>query len=232
MLENLKGKLIVICGTDGSGKGTQTEILVKRLLEEGCSVKKTDFPQYEKQSSFMVKEYLNGKFGTAKDVGPYTASVFYAIDRYYASFEMKEWLDKGEVIVSNRYVSANLGHQGGKINDKSEREKYVLWLRDFEYNIMGIPKPDINIFLHVPAEVSQELVDKKEKREYTDKKRDIHEADINHLRDSESAYLQVCKSDNSWVRIDCMKNGKLASIEEIGELIWQSIEKFFEKERK
>jgi len=223
-----KGKLIVICGTDGSGKGTQTELLVQRLKKEGHDIKKTDFPQYGNKSAFMVEEYLNGKFGSAQEVGPYRASIFYAIDRYYASFQMKKWLDEGKIIISNRYVSANLGHQGGKIKDKEERKKYVEWVLDLEYNIFGIPRPDLNIFLHVPSAVAQKLVDKKGDREYIKdkmKKRDIHEDDINHLKDAEDAYLQVCNSNKNWVRIDCTKDGKLLGIDAISAMIWKIVDK-------
>jgi dTMP kinase len=219
----MTGNLIVISGTDGSGKGTQTRLLLQRLKDEGYPVEMTDFPQYKKESSCMVRDYLNGRFGSANDVGPYRASIFYAIDRYDASIEMKKWLSDGKLIVSNRYVSANLGHQGGKIDDPVQRKKYVEWIRDLEYNILGIPKPAVNIFLHVPSEISQQLVDKKNasEREYAHgKKRDIHEADLNHLKNSEAAYLDVCSKDESWVKIECVKKGQLLSIEEVSELIW------------
>ena len=228
----MKGKLIVICGTDGSGKGTQTEILIKRLREGKLEVEKTDFPQYNKQSSFLVQEYLNGKFGSANDVGPYTASVFYAIDRYHASFAMKRWLEQGKIIISNRYVSANLGHQGGKIKDKKERDKLISWIRDFEFNIMKIPKPDLNIFLHVPAEISQKLIDKKDARDYTDLKRDIHEEDLDHLKNSEDSYLRVCNSDSSWVKIDCVENNELLSIETISDKIFNVVTNLIENEKR
>ncbi|MBU4493296.1 MAG: thymidylate kinase, partial [Nanoarchaeota archaeon] len=108
----MKGKFIVIAGTDGSGKATQIKILVKRLKDKGYEVEIADFPQYGKKSAALVEEYLNGKFGLAEEVGPYRASIFYACDRYAASFKIKEWLDEGKIVVSNRYVSANVGHQG------------------------------------------------------------------------------------------------------------------------
>ena len=160
----MKGKLIVICGTDGSGKGTQVELLYERLKKEGYPVKITDFPQYGNKSAGMVEEYLNGKFGSAEEVGPYRGSIFYACDRYAASFDMKKWLDKGGIIISNRYVSANKGHQMSKIKDVKERIKYLDWLDNLEYEIFGIPKEDMNFLLYVPPEVGQMLVDKKGKR--------------------------------------------------------------------
>ncbi len=228
----MNGKLIVICGTDGSGKGTQTEILIKKLKDKGINVEMTDFPQYDKDSSFMIKEYLNGKFGSAKEVGPYKASIFYAVDRYHASFQMKKWLAEGKIIVSNRYVSANFGHQGGKIKDSEKRKNYIKWVQDLEYNIFQIPKPDLNIFLHVRPEISQKLVDKKAEREYTKgKKRDIHEADLNHLKDSESAYLEVCNNDDSWIKIECVKDNELLSIESIANKIDSVVDEFLNKQK-
>lgn len=142
-----KGKFIVICGTDGSGKGTQVKLLADRLEKEGYKVKVTDFPQYGQPSAAMVSEYLNGKFGSAEEVGPYRGSIFYACDRYAASFEMKKWLNEGGIIVSNRYVSANKGHQLGKLKTKEERDKYLAWLDNLEYGIFGIPKEDVNFLL-------------------------------------------------------------------------------------
>ena len=108
----MKGKLIVLCGTDGSGKATQAELLAERLKKEGHDVEVVDFPNYGEKSAALVEMYLNGDFGTAEEVGPYRASVFYAVDRYASSKKMKKWLDEGKIIVSNRYVSANIGHQG------------------------------------------------------------------------------------------------------------------------
>ena len=138
-----KGIFIVIDGTDGSGKTTQLNLLVKRLREQGKEVEVADFPQYNQKSAGLVEEYLEGKYGTADEVSPYTASVFYAVDRFDASFKMKEQLKQGKIIISNRYVSASMGHQGGKIKDSEERKKYLEWIQNFEYNVMGIPKPDL-----------------------------------------------------------------------------------------
>ena len=108
-----KGKFIVIDGTDGSGKATQTKLLVKKLRKEKYKVKLADFPQYNKKSAGLVEEYLSGKYGTEKNVGPYVASIFYACDRYDASFKIRKWLKEGNIVISNRYVTANMGHQGG-----------------------------------------------------------------------------------------------------------------------
>ena len=116
---------IVIDGTDGSGKATQTQLLVEKLKSLGFDVEIADFPQYGQKSAGLVEEYLNGVYGSAQDVGPYRASILYAVDRYAASFKIKKWLEEGKIVVSNRYVSANMGHQAGKIKDYAERDKFL-----------------------------------------------------------------------------------------------------------
>lgn len=222
-----KGKFIVIDGTDGSGKATQTEILVKRLKKSGRKVEVVDFPQYGKKSAGLVEEYLNGKYGSAQSVGPYRASIFYAVDRYDASFKIKKWLKEGKIVVSNRYVTANMGHQGGKIKSVAERKKYFSWLYDLEYKIFGIPKPDLNIILHVDAAVAQKLVNKKEKRGYIrgNKKKDLHEKDLKHLRDAEKVYLEIAKNFSGFSLIECTEKGKIMSKDEIADLVWEKIKK-------
>lgn len=218
-----KGKLIVIAGTDGSGKGTQTGLLIKRLKFEGYDVEIADFPRYGKNSAKMVEDYLNGKFGDAKSVGPYRASILYAVDRYAASFQIRSWLDQGKIVICNRYVSANQGHQAGKIKDLNERDKFLDWLEELEFNIFQIPKPDTNILLYMPHEIGQKLVDKKGHRDYVGgSKRDIHEDDLEHLKDAEEAYAYVAKKYN-WIRIDCNDNDKPLPIDDIHELIWNKV---------
>ncbi len=221
----MQGKFIVIDGTDGSGKATQTKLLLERLEKENISVKTIDFPQYGKKSAGLVEEYLNGNYGPANDVGPYRASIFYACDRYDASFEIKKWLEQGNVVIANRYVSSNMGHQAGKIKDPTERDKFLEWLFELEYNLFGIPKPDINILLYMPPEMGQQLVDNKGHRDYVGgQKRDIHEADLEHLKNAAEAYQYVAKKYN-WIIINCAPEGKLLSIEEIHNLLWEKVTK-------
>lgn len=221
----MTGKLIVIDGTDGSGKGTQTELLIKRLQASGHGVEKADFPQYGKKSAGLVEEYLNGKYGPQSEVGPYRASVFFAVDRYDASFQIRKWLSEGKIVISNRYVTANMGHQGGAIHDDQERQKYFDWLYNLEFEMFKIPRPDLNIILHVPAATAQALVDKKGHRDYVGgTKRDIHEADLGHLERAEKTYLQIAKSFPGFALIECAPNHELLPIEAINDLIWQRIE--------
>jgi len=221
----MKGKLIVIDGTDGSGKATQTGLLVKRLEAEGYAVAMADFPRYGEKSAILVEQYLNGQFGSAEEVSPYIASTFYAYDRYAASEVISQWIEEGKIVISNRYVSANMGHQAGKIKEVSEVDKFLIWLEDLEYGKFAIPIPDATVLLYMPVEIGQQLVDKKGDREYVGgQKRDIHEADINHLTDAASAYLYVAKKYN-WPIIQCAPDGKLRTIEDIHEELWNLVSK-------
>lgn len=219
------GKLIVIDGTDGSGKKTQTDILVKKLRLVGHTVEIADFPRYGQRSAFLVEDYLNGKFGTVNSVNPYAASIFYACDRYAASFEIKKWLKEGKVVIANRYVSANMGHQCGKLKTKPERDKFLRWLDNLEYGIFGLPRPNKNILLYVEAKIGQKLVDQKAPRQYIGgQKRDIHEADLNHLKNAVNAYLYVAKK-YQWNVVKCCKQDKMRSVKEIAEEIWAIVSK-------
>ncbi|MDD5626211.1 MAG: hypothetical protein PHG83_03530 [Patescibacteria group bacterium] len=224
-----KGLFIVLEGTDGSGKSEQFNRLLKRLKKLGHNIKTVDFPQYGKSSAYFVEKYLTGEYGGWKEVGPYKASLFYALDRFDISAQIKKWLKQGNIILANRYVASNLGHQGVKIKNKNTRHNFFKWINDLEYGILGIPRPDINFFLHVPAKVAYKLVAKKGAREYLHgKKRDIHEQDIKHLQQAEKNYLEIVKFfPKDFLLIECASNNKLLSREEIEEKIWKAVSKFF-----
>ncbi len=213
---------IVLEGTDGSGKTEQFKRLAAKLITDGYEIATFDFPQYGKPSSYFVREYLNGRYGGWEEVGPYKASLFYAMDRFDVGWQIKNVLAEGRIVISNRYVGSNLGHQGSKTTNDAERKKFFEWDYDLEYNILGIPRPDLNIFLHMPAVIAQALVDQKGAREYVGgAKRDIHEADINHLKNAERAYLEIAKLfPNDFKLVECMESGKLLSIEKIHEKVW------------
>lgn len=228
------GKLIVFEGIDGSGKSTQLNLLVKRLNKEDYKVATIDFPQYGQKSAGLVEEYLNGKYGESLSVGPYRASIFYACDRYDASFKIRKWLKDGKIVVSDRYFASNIGHQGGKIKDKEERKKFLKWLYDLEFNIFGIPKPNFTFVLKVPPRVSQSMVgritdkkkQKKKKLYLGNKKRDIHEKDLSHLINTERSYLEVAKEfPQDFKVVDCLKDEKLLPPEAIHRQIWEFIKK-------
>ena len=157
------GKLFVIDGTDGSGKQTQLSKLEERLKKENIDYKKVSFPNYESRSSSLVKMYLSGEFGeNAKDISPYIASTFYAADRY-ATYkkDLEEFYNNGGIILADRYTTANMVHQSGKIKDKDEREKFLDWLWDFEFNLYKLPIPTKAFFLNMPPEYSIKLMRKK-----------------------------------------------------------------------
>ena len=180
-----KGKLIVITGPDGCGKKTQTELLVKRLKASGYQVKTIDFPQY-KNNFFgkMVGRYLAGEFGKATEINPYLASILYAGDRFESMGEINKWLAEGKIVVCDRYVGDNFLHQGSKVVDPSEREKFFNWLEDLEFNVFGAKRAGITIYLDVSLEISLALLknkDAQEKKNYTDGKNDGHENEV-HLR--------------------------------------------------
>lgn len=276
MLQNKKGKLIVIEGTDGSGKKTQTAKLLERLVSHGAGlatgdaslfsphsnasanadaienpmleglvdideekdptedlaksfVQTIDFPRYGTPSCYLVEKYLHGGFGTANEVGPYVGSMFYAVDRYDHSFDMKKKLAAGTILISDRYVSASMGHQAGKIDDLAERDKYLDWLNNLEFEIFKIPKPDLTILLYVNPETNQLLMSRRPDKEYLKgKKADIHEADSEHLHKASEAFLYVAKKFG-WTVIDCAPRtaenpeGKLLGIEEIHEKVWREV---------
>lgn len=218
-----RGRFIVIDGIDGSGKGTQTKLLIEELKINGYQAEEADFPQYGTKSAGIIEEYLNGKYG---QLDPRAASIFYAIDRFDASFKIRQWLADGKVVVSNRYVTANAGHQGGKIADEHDRLKFFRWLNDLEYNIFNIPKPDLNIILHVPAKVAQKLVDSKAKHQrmyanHANKKRDLHESDLEHLKNAEQVFLEIIQLFPNTKLVECAEGGRLLSPEEIHNKVWE-----------
>ncbi len=222
-----RGKFIVLEGTDGSGKATQLKLLKKRIeLEKEIKAAIFDFPQYDKTFfGKLVGRLLSGEFGGIDEVSPYLASLTYAGDRWQASSEIKTALDRGKLVLSNRYVMSN-AHQVAKV-ELGKRREFWNFLEELEYGVYNIPREDLNIFLHVPPEVGQSLILKKSKRNYLkDKKKDIHEADINHQEETSKVYLSMAKSHPDRIRlIDCTKDGRLMTIEQIHELVWSVVSK-------
>jgi len=230
MKKSRRGLFIVLEGTDGSGKETQRKLLVSTLRRAGKRVATLDFPQYGKESAYFVEQYLNGHYGPAKNVSPYIASLFYALDRLAVKQQLKQWLQAGRIVVANRFTLSNAAHQGGKIKSKVELNKYWRWLFNLEYGVFGLSKPDITVLLQVPAGVARKLVLKKSPRRYlkSGARRDIHEANFGHLRAAEARYLTLAKLVGAKV-VKCVDGGKLLTPEEIHRRVWSKVSQYVKR---
>ena len=215
------GKLIVIEGLDGSGKSTQLDLLLNRLKGLNIDCRSVSFPDYESDSSALVKMYLAGNFGKKPDdVNPFAASVFYTVDRY-ASYKQNwgEYYSAGGVVIAGRYTTSNAVHQTSKLN-KSEWETFLNWLYDFEYEKVKIPKPDKVIFLDMPVEVSQKLLSGRYKGD--ESKKDIHESDVSYLDNCRKAAVFTANF-SGWTVISCAKDGEARTINEISDDILNEV---------
>ncbi len=219
------GKLIVIEGLDGSGKSTQIERLVNKLKERyDIKIKQIKLPDYDSECCAPVKKYLNGDFGkNPQDVNAYAASCFYAVDRF-ANYKTKwkSYYDSDTLIIADRYTTSNAYHQATKLPE-TEWNNYFAWLEDFEYNKIGIPKPDAVIYLDMPIEISQRMMSERYKGDET--KKDIHEANISYLLSCRKAAEKAAEA-MGWIRINCADGDKPRSIDSIGEEIDKYIDKF------
>lgn len=220
------GKLIVIEGTDSSGKETQTRKLYERLEKEITNVRKLSFPNYKSPACEPVKMYLAGAFGdNALDINPYPVSTMFAIDRY-ASYKMdwEKFYQDGGIIVTDRYTTSNMVHQASKIESIDKKNEYLDWLEELEYSKMGIPRPDLIIFLNMPTEIAAELMAQRKNKITGEDIKDIHEKDISYLKKSYENACNIAKKYN-WLEIKCVENGRLKTIDEIGEEIFSVVEK-------
>ena len=215
------GKLIVIEGTDGSGKSTQFKLLTQRLTREGRDFRQIVLPQYSEPSSALIRMYLGGEFGQRPgDVNAYAASAFYAVDRY-ASFK-KVWgnyYNGGGLVISDRYTTSNAVHQASK-EPPETRQRFLKWLYEFEYDHLGLPRPDLTLYLDVPTDFTEKLLRAREQDTHT--KADIHEKD--------TQYLATCRRMGAfaadyygWTVISCVRDGKMRSMEDIHEEIYRHV---------
>ena len=219
-MQTNKGKIIVIDGTDGSGKTTQLHLLKEKLQAEGFGVEIADFPQYNHKSAGMVEEYLSGKYGGVDDVTPYQASIFYAVDRFDFSKQIKDWLAEGKIILCNRYTSSNMAHQGCKIDNPLERKVFFNWLSELEHDILKIPRPDLCLILRVDPEISQQMAKDRAREDWKGKTKDIHEENLNHLKKAERVYCEIAESNSNYRLVNCVSEGKIMDREEISFLVW------------
>jgi len=219
----MRGKLIVFEGTDGSGKATQSRMLCQRLAQERVSYKNIDFPRYGQPSAVMVQEYLDGKLGkSAGDVNAYAASILYAVDRY-ASYKQDwgEFYENGGLIVADRYTTSNAVHQASKLPD-GERTEYLNWLFDLEYGRIGLPEPDLVIYLDMPTEITERMMRSREQQ--TGTHADIHEQDAEYLRKCRANARKVVE-ECGWTVIHCASGDAPRTIEDIHEEVWQTVQK-------
>ena len=215
------GKLIVIEGTDGSGKSTQFRLLTGRLESEQVKFQKLVFPQYSEPSSALIRMYLGGEFGKSpSDVNAYAASAFYSVDRY-ASYRKVwgKWYEAGGLVVSDRYTTSNAVHQASK-EPEDKREDFLNWLYDFEYDKLGLPRPDLVIYLDVPTDFTEKMLRHRESE--TNTHADIHEQDMQ--------YLATCRrmgraaaEHYGWTLIRCVRDGAMRSMEDIHEEIYRHV---------
>ena len=218
------GKLIVIEGTDGSGKSTQFRLLTERLTAEGREFKKLVFPQYAEESSALIRMYLGGEFGSKPtDVNAYAASTFYAVDRY-ASYKKVwgDWYEQGGLVVSDRYTTSNAVHQASK---EPDQKAFLGWLYDLEYDKLGLPRPDLVLYLDVPTDFTEKML--RHREQDTGTSADIHEQD--------TEYLATCRRTGraaaefyGWTVVQCVKDGEMRSIEDIHEEIYRHVRKSLE----
>lgn len=215
------GKLIVLEGTDGSGKSTQFSLLTKRLASEGRAFQRLVFPQYSEESSALIRMYLGGEFGVSpSDVNAYAASAFYAVDRY-ASYKKVwgRWYEEGGLVVSDRYTTSNAVHQASKEPEEIQGD-FLKWLYDFEYGKLGLPQPDLVLYLDVPTDFTAQMMRRRESDTHTHA--DIHEQDL--------TYLATCRRTGKaaaayygWTVISCVRDGVMRSIEDIHEEIYRHV---------
>lgn len=220
------GKLIVIEGTDGSGKSTQFALLSSRLEQEQIAFQKLVFPRYSEPSSALIRMYLGGDFGSSPNsVNAYAASTFYAVDRY-ASYKMDwgQWYENGGLVVSDRYTTSNAVHQASK-EPEEKREAFLAWLYDLEYGKLGLPRPDLILYLDVPTDFTETMMRRREQDTHTHA--DIHEQDLN--------YLAACRQSGKaaaafygWKVIQCVRDGKMRTIEDIHEEIYRLVRQCLE----
>ncbi len=221
------GKLIVIEGTDGSGKSTQFRLLSQHLEQDSVPFKHLVFPRYDQDSSALIRMYLGGQFGTRpSDVNAYAASSFYAVDRF-ASYKMDwgQWYAQGGLVLSDRYTTSNAVHQASK-EPEEKRSDFLKWLYDFEYDKLGLPRPDLVLYLDVPTDFTEKLL--RHREQDTNTKADIHEKDM--------AYLATCRETGrqaaayyGWTVIECVKAGAMRSMEDIHNEIYAHVRRCMEE---
>jgi len=196
-----RGKLIAIEGIDGSGKRTQLELLTLTLKARGHSVYSTGFPQYDSWFGKMVGKFLNGDLGPLESVDPHFSAMLYAGDRFEAKFKLEAALDSGQILLVDRYIASNLAHQTARV-PPAKRSEFLQWIEHLEYQIYGLPRENLILYLSVPPREAQRLVALKSARSYTSAQKDLQEASLRHLEDAAEMYDSLSRS-TPWATIQC-----------------------------
>ena len=227
------GKFIVLDGNDGSGKATQSALLVAHLEKEGILTEKVDFPAYDTNFfGALIGECLRGEHGDFVHMDPKIASSLYALDRLESAPHILESLEKGMVVIADRFSSSNQIHQGGKIADENDRTKFLEWLDRMEHDVLGIPRPDAIIYLRVPVEISLKLLSEKRKAKnggLADGQKDTVEEDRNYLDRSHETANWLAATQSNWHIIDCYEDEAMRTRESISEEIAIVISKLLQR---
>ena len=224
-----KNHFIVLEGIDGSGKATQSDLLIKKLEEDGYTVRKIDFPRYEDNFfGQFIGDCIAGKHGDFVNTDPYITSVLYGADRWESKKQIKEWLKKDYIVVADRYVGSNQIHQGGKIKDSAERKKFLQWLEKMEYEVFKLPRPGLLVFLDMKVDLSLSLLNKQdlEEKSYLQGAADLLEASRDYLSNSRQAALKIGQNRDNWRQVSCYKEEVIRSREEIHDEVYSLVKKF------
>ncbi|HEV2288377.1 MAG TPA: dTMP kinase [Candidatus Acidoferrales bacterium] len=200
-----RGKFIALEGIDGSGKRTQIDLLSRALQQRGIEHVKMSFPRYEGFFGRMVARYLNGEFGTLAQVDPHFSALLYAGDRLEHKQLLEEHLGQGKMILTDRYIGSNLAHQGARVTNR-KMAQFLHWLEKLEYEVYGLPREDLVIYLRVPSVEARRLVGQKGARQYTRRRHDLHEASLRHLKNAAKVYDRLAKRRN-WTVVECTERG-------------------------
>jgi len=219
-----RGRLIAICGIDGSGKTLQADLLCDRARRAGLRVETIGFPRYgEGVFGDLIARYLRGEFAPdPAAVNPYLAALPFACDRWQAAPTLHAWLGEGALVVCNRYVAANLAHQGAKVASPDERRRFARWVEELEYSVFGLPRPDLHVWLDMPPEVAAGLISRKGRRTYLQDQQDIHENNLDYLRATREVYADLAREREGWLSVECAREGRPLPPQEIAETIWDA----------
>jgi len=221
----MKGKLVVIEGSDASGKETQSKLLVKRLEKEGYKTVYFDFPAYNSKTGKKIGSYLRGDYGDIDDISPYFAAMLYADDRLALRDRIIKLLKEGRIVVVDRYVLSNKAHQSVKLKDKKERENFFKWVDELEYKKNQLPEEDVLIYLYVPVDIILKWIKKNGEKAYLKGKKDIHESNVKYLKKVEKQYLELVEKNKEYVKISRVEENRVFSIEEIHKKVWDVVKK-------